>query len=204
MKKTVLTIVASLLAIMPAAAQDAEEIISGFISTIEKDGVKCEATILNPSDPGAAGAKAALEMKGERYFMTTPESYYWYDGKTLWNGIVMDGKLIETYVSEPSQSEAAASNPFLMMKHHDGFDISATDAHTIRLTAKDKKKGSYGVREMTVTLDKEGIPSEIRLQMSTNASFVIRIDKYSTGGTAAGDFTYPAAKWPDAEIIDLR
>lgn len=196
--------IATVLVCMSVPAQNAEAIISGLIGKIEKDGVKCEATIHSISNMDGDGAKATLKMKGERYCMTTPESSYWYDGKTLWYGITLDGDIIETYISYTTSEGAALSNPFLMMKHHEGFDISAPDSKTIELTAKDRKNGSYGIKEMTVILDNGGFPSEIRLRMNTDDGFIIRIDRYAIGGIDDTDFTYPAAKWPDAEIIDLR
>ncbi len=204
MIRCIFTTIATVLVCMSVPAQNAEAIISGLIGKIEKDGVKCEATIHSISNLDGAGAKATLKMKGEHYCMTTPESSYWYDGKTLWNGITLDGDIIETYISEPTSAEAASSNPFLMMKHHEGFDISAPDSRTIELTAKDRKKGSYGIRKMTVILGNDAFPSEVRLRMNTDDGFIIRIDRYTIGGIDDTDFTYPAAEWPDAEIIDLR
>ncbi len=189
------------------SAQDAESMVNALVKTISEQGIRCSATILG-STPGDVDMSATLEMKGEKYCMVTPESSYWYDGKTLWNGLDIDGNIVEVYMTEPDLDEIAGTNPFVLIRRHEGFKLSAPDARLLRLTAEDQEHGANGILSMDVKYGDNGKPALLSVQMliseGTTADIKIRIDKFETGGTKESDFVFPKSKWPDAEIIDLR
>ncbi len=207
MRHLILTVAALALSIT-LPAQNAESIISSLINTIESKGVRCEATIRNADEPDSQGMRASLIMKGERYSLKTPESTYWYDGRNLWNGIASGDEIIEVYITEPSDEEIVTTNPFILIKRHEGFAISVSENGTLVLKAKDQKNGSNGVLSMTVRFKSDGQPSSIdvrsRLSAQMEANFSITINRYETGNVSDSEFNYPKSKWPDAQVIDLR
>lgn len=208
MRRLASTIILSVLCSI-SFAQNGSDRLDAFLKTVGKEGIRCEGTFsgfIGSDDPDM---KISVIMKGDRYYYSTPESVCWYDGNTLWNGIAVDGELVEVYLSNPSDEEIAASNPFLMMSHHEGFGISAPDSRTLLFTAEDQKEGACGgILKISVTFDAEGHPSVIalrsKLQKASDPDIILKVTAFRTGGISDSDFTFPKSKWPRAEVIDLR
>lgn len=201
--KRLLLLALSVLTCGIMTAQDADRMMNTLIETIENKGISCDAEF--EVTPGES-RDIKLIMKGERWFMQTPETNVWYDGKTGWMGVVEDGKVIEVMMEEVSVEEQISNIPFLMIKYHEGFDVSASDSKTLVLTARDQKRGSYeGILKMTVSFGNDGNPTLIRMrQKDISSDIICRIRRFETGTTKDSDFTFPKEKWPDAEIIDMR
>lgn len=204
MKKFILLAIA-VLSCGIIAAQDADRMMATLIRTIGDKGISCDATI--SAGNGNDEIRVRLIMKGEQWFLQTPETAVWYDGKTEYSGIVEDDKVIEVMIQECSTEEQMSGNPFLVIKHHDGFNVSATDSRTLVLTAEDQKKGAYeGILKVVVTFGTDNRPTLIRIRQKDmgDSDITMKITRYETGTTSESDFTFPKDKWPDAEIIDLR
>ena len=162
------------------------------------------------SIPGSdSNAKASIVMKGSRYTVTTPENAIWYNGKTLYEGTVIDGKIVEVYVSTPSEQELeeASASPYLVLKDHSGFDLSMPDKSHIVMTAKDTGNGWHGVRSIEAALTSNGTPATftVTLADASATKIPLKVEKFETNISVSDrEFTFQAAEWPDAEIIDLR
>lgn len=206
MKKYILIAIAFLSCGLTAtSAQDADGMMAALIRTIEDKGISCEAIVSTGN--GDEGNRARLIMKGEKWFLQTPEVAVWFDGKTEWSGIVEDDRIIEVMIQERSVEEQMSDNPFLLIRHHEGFTVSATDSKTLVLTAIDRKNGAYeGILKVVVTLGNDGHPTLISMRQKDmrDSDITMKIVRYDTGTTRESDFTFPKDKWPDAEIIDLR
>lgn len=204
MKKFILSAVALIFCSF-TSAQDADRMMSALVRTIEDKGISCEAEITVPGSDETL--RATLIMKGEHWFMQTPEVAFWYDGETEWNGIVEDGKVIEVMVSDPSPEDQVSSNPFLLIRHHEGFSVSSPDSKTLVLTAIDRKKGAYaGILDVRVSFGNDGRPTLITMKSRDlkDGDIRMKIVRYETGTAKESDFKFSKAKWPDAQIIDLR
>lgn len=204
MRRILLMTAALFTGIITVMAQDAEATLAKILETIEKDGVRCNFSL--PGQDG--GVKATLLMKGVMFCMSTPENSSWFDGKTLWTGNLYNGKVDEVYISEPTlkEMEDNLSNPYLAIRGHKGFNISMPDSRTLQLKAVDTN-GRNGIMSIKVSLGPNGMPLSAKVSTvnAGDGGFDIIFDKFETKVTATqADFTYPAGKWPEAEIIDLR
>lgn len=204
MKRILILISLLPVCIVTMLAQNAGDALTKILNTIESDGVKCTFSLHGQGD----GAKVSLLMNGIMFYMSTPESSSWFDGKTLWTGNLFEDKVEEVYISEPSlkEMEDNFSNPYLVIKGHKGFNVSMPDDKTLLFEATDTN-GRNGIKSIRVSLDQRGMPSsaQMRTVNSDDEGIDITIEKFETNiKTTIDDFTYPAGKWPEAEVIDLR
>lgn len=149
--------------------------------------------------------KGSVISEGNRFVVETPGVSTWHDGKDLFT---YNSRTKETTVTTPTASELLESNPLLYVKN-------AAGAYSCRF-AKSSPKGKY-VLEMTpvnkrspislvtVTIKADTFqPEQITVKASGQTSTVV-VDTFKSGITVPPDaFSYPKAKYPDVELVDLR
>ena len=204
LKKTItfmIFIIASIL--QGVAADNAAAILDATAKKIRTSKpIKVNYTL---SGSNQAAGSGTLILSGENFVMTSPRMSVWYDGKNQWTYSAADN---EVNLTEPTPSELQQVNPFIIINSfrqtYSAKTLSSTKtAIKIQLTAKNQKAD---IRTATVTINPSTkLPTEIRLTLASGQSAIIIISQAAVGGTLPAEtFRFPKAKYPKAEIIDLR
>lgn len=144
----------------------------------------------------------SISVKGRKFYITSPMTTTWFNGKTQWTYVKNNE---EVNVSNPNEEELQMINPYNFVNiYRKGYKYTMTtkgNDHTVHLTATDKKKG---IQEMYVTVNaKTYVPSQIKMKQK-NKWVTITVKKFAKANLSDGIFTFKAADFPKAEIIDLR
>ncbi len=203
-KKSAILILTCLAAIFTAAAADnAAATLDATAKKIRTSkSVQASYTLSGSNQASGAGT---LTLSGECFAMTSPRMSIWYDGKTQWTYSATDN---EVNISEPTPEELQQVNPFIIINtFRQGYTAktlsSTKTAVKIQLTAKSKKADITGA---VITINPTTkLPTEIKLTLASGHSVTITISKATVGGTLSADtFRFPKARYPRAEVIDLR
>ncbi|MDR1332459.1 MAG: hypothetical protein LBK07_10205 [Tannerella sp.] len=193
-------------------AQKAENILGKAAAAYEQsNGITASlaVSIRAEKQGGAESFEAVIEMKGDRFRLTTPDMRTWYDGKTLWMYSVRAG---EVSISNPSGDELQTLNPMILLRGYEkGFKASYTGESTSDLgrMADDVKlvsKGNGDIEEVDLQIDRTtALPVRISALMNNGVRSVIRIAGMKTGVNQPETlFTFNAAEYPEALEVDLR
>ena len=178
--------------------QSAKEVLDKTAANIsEKSGVSASFTIKGKN----MNASGTIAVKGRKFHATTPQATIWFDGKIMWTYMKQNE---EVNVSNPSESELAAINPYnFIYLYKKGYTHTLEKAgknYVVHLKATDKKKA---IQEMYITVSQKGyIPSQIRMKQKEWSTIDISHFKKTT--IADGKFRFNSKDFPSAEIIDLR
>ena len=215
MKKYIFSVLIALLSLPVIAGQQqsqAKAILDKTAEAFRKaGGVKADFTIKAVTNGLVEGSEnGTIQLKGDKFVLTTSEVITWFDGKTQWSYMIKND---EVNVSNPTQAELQQINPytFLYMYQH-GFSyklgtVTTFQGRAVReviLTAKDKKQELERVI-LYVTKDSYQ-PVYIRLQQrGQQTSNEIIITSYQIRQNYPDSFfTFDRKKYPTAEVIDLR
>lgn len=201
----IIVIVVSLLA--ASASMMANETADGILKRASKaiktaDGLVASFTMTS----GNQEVTGTMKSSGNKFSLVTSATSVWYDGKTLWT---YNKKNNETTVTLPTAAEVAEANPMHIVNAYSGnFTVAFAKSQkkgskTIVLTPKSKKMGYKSVH-LTIP-DKSSFPSQMVVVPSSGQKITISVTGVKTGQKfSANTFTYPAARYPKAEIVDLR
>jgi outer membrane lipoprotein-sorting protein len=152
----------------------------------------------------------ALDLKGAKLHMNTPDNEIWFDGKTQW---VLQKDFVEVQISEPSEQEAQALNPahVLNMYKNDckykylGEKTGDKGRKVQEVELKPNGKGNEIVRIVMQIGVSDAMLSHIHIFYKNKIENVIHINKYQKNNALTdSSFVFDPKKYPDAEIIDLR
>ncbi|MDE6561892.1 MAG: outer-membrane lipoprotein carrier protein LolA [Muribaculaceae bacterium] len=191
--------------------------LSGTISAAETaDGMlKKAAASINGStgltasftlDYGSQKISGTMKAAGKKFSLQTSSTSTWYDGKSMWT---YNAKNAETTLMTPTPQEVAEANPLSLVNTYSAnftaaFAKSQTKgAKTIVLTPKSKKLGYQSVH---VTIpDGSTFPSKLVVIPTSGQKMTVSITQVKNGQKLPdATFVYPKAKYPKAEIVDLR
>ena len=165
-------------------------------------GVRAEFTLTS----GGRSAKGTLKSSAAGFSVVTGGYSSWYDGKNMWT---YNPSTLETTLVVPTREELREVNPLMMVAGYEkDFTASyakggATGVYNILLTPKSNKTG---LKSVTVTLDKHTYrPTSITVTPKSGAVSKVTVTTLATDvAFSKSDFTYPAKRYPKAEVIDLR
>lgn len=156
---------------------------------------------------GAQGAMTGtLKCAGSKFVLSSPAVSTWFDGKTMYT---YNPRTSETTVTIPEPSEIAESNPLAAISaNQDSY--TATYGKTApkggkQIVLTPKKRGT-GMKRIEVTVGATSyLPTKIVLVPVSGGTSTITLTSLSTkAAIPASAFTYPAASFPKATLIDLR
>ncbi len=185
------------------AAETADAVLRKAASRISSgEGISASFTL----DSDGRKVSGTLKAEGKKLAIETGSSSTWYDGKTMWT---YNPRTAETTVMLPTAQEVAEANPLSIINNYAAtFTASfaktqTKGSKTIVLSPKSKKSG---YKSVYVTIpDGSGLPSLIVINPQSGRKITVSIAKAALHNKfAASTFTYPKAKYPKAEIIDLR
>ncbi len=150
-------------------------------------------------------AKGTIKSSGNKFSVVLPEVGSWYNGKELY---VYNQRTKETTVTIPTAQELLETNPLLYVKGGAGgytysfSPVKRNGKYVVDLVPRSKKSG---VGKLTFTINAATFQTErIVVTVGTGVT-TIDVTSFTSGAALpASDFEYPRAKYPKAEIIDLR
>lgn len=146
-----------------------------------------------------------IKTDGTKFSVNFPDLKVWYNGKDLYTYNDNTG---ETTVVNPTSEELMESNPL-------SYVVSAQKNYNVVFSTV-KKEGRYvlelqprnkgEIKRITLTVRKtDYIPEKIVVEPSSGSPITAEIKGFKKGLTFNNsDFEYPKARYPKAEIIDLR
>jgi len=180
------------------ACSGAKDLTVGF--TLE---IKDPATAVNERFDGE------ILLKGNRFFLSTPESVTWFDGKTQW---VYLKSAQEVTVSEPNEVELRAINPLAVLNSYktdcnykflsEKTDTKNRKVYEIELIPPRKSEFSRILLQINRT---DYIPVFFQLFYKNKTENRIYVTKYQLNQNHPDSlFVFDKKCYPEAEIIDLR
>lgn len=202
MKKTALIIALLSLLTLGATAQNAsraKQILDQTAAQLSnKGGASAQFTI---TTPGVGTTNGHITIKGSKFTATTPQAAIWYDGKTQWTYM---SKTEEVNVSNPNESQQAQMNPYKFITlYKNGYRLGMKESkgnYEVHLKALNRGRS---IQEMYITINKNYIPTNIRMKEGKNWS-TITISNFKSSNVDDRVFTFPSKDYPNAELIDLR
>ncbi|MDR2626996.1 MAG: outer-membrane lipoprotein carrier protein LolA [Dysgonamonadaceae bacterium] len=191
---------------------NAGKLLDKSAETFARAGGISASFTLNIKNTGAKTAESfdgSILMKGDKFFLSTPETDSWFDGKTQW--VYMKNSK-EVNISEPTQQELQMMTPSVLFNvYKKGFNYKYTGERTdlkgypvYELELIPRKK--TGVTKVIIQIGKkDNLPVSISIINKNGINNIIHINKYQTGQNFSDDlFVFNKKKYPEVEIIDLR
>ncbi|MGL5318030.1 MAG: LolA-like putative outer membrane lipoprotein chaperone [Bacteroidales bacterium] len=193
-------------------AQSAENIMKKAEEAFNKDGgVKANFTLAmqNRSKGTTESFDGTILMKGNRFFIQTPEIRIWFNGKDQWSLLQNSN---EINLTTPGSAELDAMNPTVLFNlYKNGFKaalqkdkkIQNTPFYVIRLEPTAKRPD---LRSITVAIHKSSYQiKEIVMDQTNQLLNTILITQYNRNqNLKETEFTFDEQQHPDIEVIDLR
>ncbi len=185
------------------AAETAGQVMKRAAALIERSsGIESTFTMTS----GGKSVKGSLKSSAAGFVLTTPGYSSWYDGRNLWT---YSESAKETTLTHPTSEELREANPMMMVSGYEGVFTPAfakkqtAGTRTLVLVPKSRKSG---LKNVVVVIDSKTYrPSRITVTPSSGASTTVSITSLKTDSKIPKSaFTYPKAKYPKAEVIDLR
>lgn len=206
MKKflTILTLILSGFATVMAQT-DANAYLDRVVARFRNaPGITARFTLKGDSQSGIY-MQGQLQMKGEKFMLSTHDMTTWYNGKTLWS--YMAG-IHEVNISDPTRQELAEINPYILL---DTYRQSFT-ASELPVQHKGERrfeliptKRNTSVTKIILTVATATM-SPISLEITyNNRTILIGVTNYNdTTPLPDATFTFDASQYKDIEIVDLR
>ncbi|MDE5929366.1 MAG: outer-membrane lipoprotein carrier protein LolA [Muribaculaceae bacterium] len=166
------------------------------------DAASVSATFTMKTNGGRGGqVRGSMQMARKACTVSAGGMTMWYDGTTQW---VYSVASQEVTVTRPELADLLESNPFVLISGYAShFNVSAGDGPCAVLTPKNKM--SSGIESAKIWFDAAGWPSRIYVRFQSDSTIDVTVDKISVGkAMPASAFRFDAAKYPEADIIDLR
>ncbi len=187
-----------LLMAVASYGQNAKQVLDKTAAVVSnKNGAQASFTIKGQN----MNTSGSIAVKGRKFHATIPQATIWFDGKTQWTYMK---KNEEVNVSNPSESELAAINPYnFIFMYKQGYSYTMEKKNgqfIVHLKATGKKP----IQEMYITVNQKSyIPSQIRMKQSKGWT-TIDVSNFKTASLSDGMFRFNSKDFPSAEIIDLR
>ncbi len=157
-------------------------------------------------DYGSQKVTGTMKAAGKKFALQTSSTSTWYDGKNMWT---YNANNNETTLMNPTPQEVAEANPLSIVNSYSAnftaaFAKTQTKGNkTIVLTPKSKQTGYKSVH---VTIpDGSTFPTRLVVIPTSGQKVTVTISQVKSGlKLPDATFVYPKAKYPKAEIVDLR
>ncbi len=151
--------------------------------------------------------EGVLWLDGERFYLNSNGVESWFDGKTQWSYVEQNQ---EVTISEPNQEELQTINPFTLLNAaHTQFTslyggkVKEYGVQGLKLTLTPKSKGDIRLISLIVNKQYEPLLLVITLENGEEQNFCIT-SYISDQKLPQSAFQFPTAKYPNAEVIDMR
>lgn len=142
-----------------------------------------------------------IDIKGNKFSASTPQSKVWFDGKTQWTYLKQNQ---EVNISRPTEAQQQSMNPYKFINiYKTGFKLSSkavTGGWQIHMVAQNQK---HSIKEMYITIGKNYLPHTVKMRQA-NGWTTITISNFKAKNLSDATFRFNAKDYPQAEVIDLR
>ena len=203
MKKYIFTLLMSIF-ILPCFAQkdaQARKILDQTSNTFaQAGGIKASFSI----KVGSKQTKGTLQLKDNKFVLTTNDVITWFDGKTQWSYLRHSD---EVNMSNPSAEELQSSNPYTLINiYKKGFNYKYASIvgnnFKIILTPESRKQA---ITRIELLISKStNLPQRITLEQQHNKSEINITSFQKKQNFSKENFQFNKKNYPGAEVIDLR
>ena len=179
------------------------QVLSKVVNTISSSkGIESTFEVTN----SGYSNKGTIKLAGDKFRIELPDIIVWYNGKDMYT---YNSSTEETTVVVPSVEELAESNPLAYVTNaSNSFNVSfssvkKTGSYVLELIPKSKRTD---IKRITLTVKKSDyIPERIVIEPSSGNPIRADISSFRKNiSVSSSEFEYPKAKYPKAEIVDLR
>lgn len=207
MKKYLLAGLLTAVSFSMTYAQSAREVLDKTAAVLTQSGgikAKFKVTQFNGTSENGT-TTGTMWMQGRKFKMDTPEMITWFDGKTEWT--MLKGSK-EVNVSEPTESEQQAINPYSFINiYKKGYALSLKQStlrgkptYVVSMRAKRKR----AISNVLIDVDSNTFAPLCIRALRDGDWTRLSILSFSAEKTSESTFTFPAQDYPDVEVIDLR
>ena len=207
MKKYLLTALLAAFSFTQTYAQSAREVLDKTAAVLTQSGgikAKFKVTQFNGTSENGT-TTGTMWMQGRKFKMDTPEMITWFDCKTEWT--MLKGSK-EVNVSEPTESEQQAINPYSFINiYKKGYALSLKQStlrgkptYVVSMRAKRKR----AISNVLIDVDSNTFAPLCIRALRDGDWTRLSILSFSAEKTSESTFTFPAQDYPDVEVIDLR
>ncbi|MFM2206759.1 MAG: hypothetical protein RL213_734 [Bacteroidota bacterium] len=196
----------------PPADKKGQDILNG-VSTRYKSYKSVKAaftiTVANPKDKSKTVEKGTLYLKGSKYKLEVAGQEVISDGKTRWT-YVKDANEVQIDVQRTDENGISPTNIFTM--YEKGWNSrfmgetkegTRTLQHVELVPVDPKKKNIFKVK-LSINKADKSIVSAVMYDKNGSTQ-TITMDKFMPDGASDESiYVFSAAKYPGAEVIDLR
>ncbi len=213
MKKNLLIYILMLLALPVWAQQQpkAKVVLDKTAAAFRKAGGVQVGFTVKMYDRGVLSGTSdgAIQINGEKFYLQTPETKTWFDGKTQWSYVVANE---EVNVTTPTDAELQSLNPYALLTiYQKGFNykLGTTQSYQgkpvdeVVLTPIAKRQDLSSI--VLYVTKNTSQPLLIRVEQPNKSFSEIAVESYKGGQKYAdSQFAFDKKKYPRAEVIDLR
>lgn len=143
-----------------------------------------------------------IAIKGDKFKITSANAITWYDGKTQWT--FMNGTE-EVNISNPDIEQQQQINPYHFINlYKKGYSASMQKKNGLYVVTLKRSSSSNDITDAVIEINsKTSYPTYIKVKSGGHwTEFKITGAKRVNYNTS--HFRFPAKKYPNAEVIDLR
>ena len=195
---------------LPAQTVDVDAIIAKTSKTYDAWSgtlVKFTAQLLTEMNGTTESFEGTIRMKNNKFVLTTPDMTIWFDGTTQWTYMQ---RIEEVNIMTPSEVDLRLLNPIVLLKDYkkdfnvtcigESTTVHAKIAYDLVFTPKKKND----IEKIEIQIEKNAsLPAKLVVTMR-NQLLITVINEMNAENLSDEIFTFPAATFPNAEIIDLR
>ena len=155
---------------------------------------------------GSNAGKGELKISGKKFFVALPDAQVWYNGTNLYTYNKNSG---ETTLTNPTAEELAEVNPLEYVKnaskHYSAaFSLKKIPGKQVLDLTPKNNKGQ--IKKITLTLrSSDYMPEKLVIEPKSGKSITISINNLkAVNSLNSSEFEYPASKFKNVELIDLR
>ncbi|MGL5561717.1 MAG: LolA family protein [Tannerellaceae bacterium] len=188
-------------------SQNASTIIEKALNNYKtSNGVKADLKIhAQQMGSNADTFDATLQMNGDKFMLSTPQTDTWYDGTTQW---VLLKNNDEVNITTPQGDELDQINPIRLLSSYaknysvDYLGKKDNNTEVVKLTPKNKSQ----LKNITITFNAATNQiSQLVVIDKNNAKIDIQVNSWKTQQKQPESaFRFIDSNYPDIEIIDLR
>lgn len=153
---------------------------------------------------GSKQTKGSLQLKDNKFVLTTNDIITWFDGRTQWSYLRHSD---EVNISNPSTEELQNSNPYTLINiYKRGFNYKYNgivgNNFKITLTPENKKQA---ITKIELLISKSNyLPQRIVIEQQHNKSDITITSFLKKQNFSKEAFQFNKKNYLGAEIIDLR
>jgi len=179
----------------------ARKILDETSAVLNNKGIKATFTI---ASSGSGNMSGSIQMRGNKFLLSTPHANTWFDGKTEWSYVKTNK---EVNVSNPTDAQLKNLNPYAYINSYKTsfnykYNGMSADNYSITLLPK---SASMNIKNVLLFISKNKTLKKIIITQKDGKKQTITVHSFQSGiNYGDSSFRFSKSKFPGAEVIDLR